>query len=579
MELHELNIIYKKVPNFFDYSNGKIIELFVVHRNNNSAFFVNVSFADRNNKKKIGLFNLDIKNNKINSISKDEYLDYLDYIDKVTEKKIYSKICEYGRACKKEKQIIEYNNHFISIDNNEKIVTYKSKSNIIFEDNKKEFQNNICVLHSSPGLNTNYVQIKNDLIKKDDFRNIDYSTKVDLKIIIESKEYTDFGNIKLNSISNDNISFLVEPLEASLLSRTLLNELNFNKVSPGEIINVMLNTSKTAKAGKIDSTNNIKRKFKYITILNNYDISEDEIYIGDVIFSKKIKEVDISKIKPYSSKYTYVSIFIIADNISDAKEVAIKKINNIKNFIELLEKNSSIYQMYNKSTKLSNWNIDKLFIDYKLSDQFYIYNILDSSQCVYGSNKNITLKNYGLLTNESEIIKYKNQLENTIFNYGKKENKLFNAMFWLNRSLEAINNDLYHSIIYLNIAIEYSASNETCPTLEDDYPDLKDTLEEIKKIIEEKQLKEESKKILDDKIKAIINDNSLNKRFFSMLKRLNIEILDRQKDNYLKVRKARNDIIHNNNEIDITQHNIIDCYILISKVIFHKITEGTNEYI
>ena len=208
MELHELNIIYKNVPNFFNYTNGKIVELFVIHKDNNSAFFGNISFIDSSNKKKIGLFNLDIKNNKINSISKDEYLDYLDYIDKVTEKKIYSKICEYVRLCKKEKQIIEYNNHFVSIDNNEKIVTYKSKSNITFEDNKKEFQNNICVLHSSPGLNTNYVQIKNDLIKKEDFLNIDYSTKVDLKIIIESKEYTDFGNIKSNSISNDNISVI-----------------------------------------------------------------------------------------------------------------------------------------------------------------------------------------------------------------------------------------------------------------------------------------------------------------------------------------------------------------------------------
>lgn len=579
MELHELNIIYKNVPNFFDYSNGKIIELFVVHKNNNSAFFVNVSFADRNNKKKVGLFNLDIKNNKINSISKDEYLDYLDYIDQVTEKKIYSKLCEYVKACKKDKQIIEYNNHFIFIDNDEKISKYKSKSNITFEDNKKEFQNNICVLHSSPGLNTNYVQIKKNLIKKEDFLNIDYSTKVDLKIIIESKEYTDFGNIKSNSISNENISFLVELLEASLLSKTLLNELNFNKVSPGEIINVMLNTSKTAKVGKIDATNNIKRKFKYVTILNNYEINEDEIYIGDVIFSKKIKEVDISKIKPYSIKYTYVSIFIIADNISDAKEVAIKKINNIKNFIELLEKNSSIYQMYNKSSKLSNWNIDKLFIDYKLSDQFYIYNILDSSQCVYGSNKNITLKKYGLLANESEIIKYKNQLEHTIFNYGKKENKLFNAMFWLNRSLEAINNDISHAVIYLNIAIEYVTNGETCATLEEDFPDIKNTITKIRKLINDDITKPELKDMLNNKITNLINDSSVNKRFYSLVTRLNIKFTPKQEDNYKKIRDARNDIMHNNKEIDITQHNIIDCYIMISKVIFYKITEGIDEYI
>ena len=46
MKLHELNIIYKNVPNFFNYTNGKIVELFVIHKDNNSAFFVNISLID-----------------------------------------------------------------------------------------------------------------------------------------------------------------------------------------------------------------------------------------------------------------------------------------------------------------------------------------------------------------------------------------------------------------------------------------------------------------------------------------------------------------------------------------------------
>ena len=49
--------------------------------------------------------------------------------------------------------------------------------------------------------------------------------------------------------------------------------------------------------------------------------------------------------------------------------------------------------------------------------------------------------------------------------------------------------------------------------------------------------------------------------------------------NYKSIRQARNDIIHNNNDIDVTQHNVIDCYMMISKVIFFKITEGQDEYI
>ena len=298
-----------------------------------------------------------------------------------------------------------------------------------------------------------------------------------------------------------------------------------------------------------------------------------------MIFSKKINEVDIKKIKANSAKYTYVSIYISSENISDAKDIAIQKINNIKNFIELVEKNSCIFSMYNKSSNFSNWNINKLFVDFKLDDQFYIYNIFDSTQFVYGSNKSLTLKSYGNLNSESDIIKYKNQLEKIIYNYDEQKNKLFNAMFWLNKSLEVINSDLYHSIIYINIAIEYVAAKEKCPTLEDDYPDLKGVFTQIRELIDNQQLDKDHKKIIEDKFKSVINDNSINKRFFSMLKRLNIVYSKIQEDNYKKIRKARNDIIHNNEKIDITQHDIIDCYIFISKVIFYKITEDQNEYI
>lgn len=579
MELRNLGIIYNKVPNFMNYTDGKIIELFVIHDNNESFFLVNVDFIDSSGKKKTGLFNIDIINNKLNSLRKEDCIKYLEYLDLVLNKNIFLKIKKYIENSNKDKELIEYNNHFVYFDKNSEINKIKSESTTIFSDNQKTIENNVCILHCSPGLNTNYAKINNTLINKDDFINIDYSTKVDLKIQIEDKEYTDFGNIK-STINNDcELSFLIEPLEASLLSKSLLDNLNFNKISPGEIINVMLNTTKTAKVGKIDYTDKKKRKFRYITVLNNYEINVDELFIGDLIFSKKIKEVEINKIKPSSSKFTYISIYIIADNISDAKDIAVKKINNIKNFIELIEKNSSIYHMYNKSSTLSNWDIDKLFIDYKLSEQFYIYNIFDSSQFVYGSNKNFTIKNYGLLTNESEIIKYKNQLEKTIYNYSDKKNKLFNAIFWLNKSLEVINTDLYHSVIYLNIAIEYTTNNEKCPTLEEDYPDLKDTLSEIKELIENKNIDSKLKEIINSKFNSIINDNSINKRFYSMLKRLNIEFSDRHIDNYKKIRKARNNIIHNNNEINITQHDIIDCYMLVSKVVFYKITEDQNEYI
>lgn len=66
MELHELGIIYTKVPNFMSYSDGKIMELFIIHKKNEAIFLVNVDFKDANGKKKMGLFNLDLENKRLN---------------------------------------------------------------------------------------------------------------------------------------------------------------------------------------------------------------------------------------------------------------------------------------------------------------------------------------------------------------------------------------------------------------------------------------------------------------------------------------------------------------------------------
>ena len=579
MELRDLNIICKRVPDFINYSNGNIKELFLVHKKGKSAFFVNVEFTDLKNRKKRGLFSYDLKKGVINSLNSVDCLEYLQYIKYIDTTKTFLKIIDIVKDNKKDKVLIEWNNQFVYIDETSLIKKLKSTATITIKDNEKTLDCDICVLNCSQGLNTNYVLLDCDKLHKNELNNIDYSVTVDLSIKVKDDEYFDCGNIKKTVITDDKIFFLIEPLESSLLSRSLLGELNFKNISPGEIISIMLNTNKTAKVGKIDLTNNVKRKFKYITILNNFEIYQDEIFVGDVIFSKKIRESDFDKIKPNSSRFVYVSIFVTADNISIAKDIAINKINNIKNFIELIEKNSSIFEMYNKGCSISNWDIDNLFVDYKLSDNFYIYNVLDSSQCIFGSNKNIVVRNFGSLNSNSEIMRYKNQLEKIVFRYEKRESKLFNAMFWLNKSLEVINNDIAHSVIYLNIAIEYVTNGEKCLSLIEENPEITSTVDKIKELIDNEDIGESFKNMLRNKINSMINDSSVNKKFDALIKRLGIEFTDKQFKNYKLIRQARNDIIHNNKDIDVTQHNVIDCYMMISKVIFFKITEGQDEYI
>lgn len=578
MELRELHLLYNRVPDLGLYKNGTIRDVFLIHKNNKAVFLTLVEYLYKGNKVK-GVFSFNHRKKKILFLTKSECLEYLKYLDYVLNSKMFTKLLKEVMSSKKEIDLISNNKYFVSFNDESELDLMDSTAFISFEDNNKSFNTDVCILHNNAGLTTCYAEISRDLLIKEEFKNVDYSCTVDLEINANGSNYNDFGNIRETKVGDNSISFLIEPLETTFLDKSLVDNQNFTGLSPGEIIGMMLNSFKISRIGEINNTNSQKRKFRYITILNNFDIDKDEIYIGDVVLSKKIKEIDISKIKSESIMFVYVSIYVVANDISVAKDIAVKKINNIKNIIELLDKNSSIYQMYNKTDKLNDWNIEKLFIDYKLSNQFYIYNIFDSSQAAYGSNINLTIKGYGMVNNNSEIIKYKNALENILYKYDEKIDKLYNAILWLNKTLEALDNQIEHAIIYINIAIEYVANGETCKSLVEEYPETEEIFNGFFEVIKNSNVDNKTKKMLEKKLNDMINNVSLNKKFDAMLERLKIKPTKRQKNSYKNIRKSRNNIEHNNHPIDIVQREIIECYILISKVIFYKMTEGIDEYI
>ncbi len=63
--------------------------------------------------------------------------------------------------------------------------------------------------------------------------------------------------------------------------------------------------------------------------------------------------------------------------------------------MQLIEKNSYFYKLYNeKEEKINEWDvkIEKFFIDYRMGEKFYIFNIFETEQSVYGSNREIIIK-------------------------------------------------------------------------------------------------------------------------------------------------------------------------------------------
>ena len=95
--------------------------------------------------------------------------------------------------------------------------------------------------------------------------------------------------------------------------------------------------------------------------MNNFELIDEVLQIGDVIFSKKVEDVDITKIKPNSKKYIYVSTYITAETIAEAQKIAIQKIENTLNIMQLIEKNSYFYKLYNEKEEINEWDVRKIF--------------------------------------------------------------------------------------------------------------------------------------------------------------------------------------------------------------------------
>lgn len=574
MKLHELGIINTQIPKFGPYTNGKISNLYIIYKSKKISTYVSVNFQES---KKSGLFFYDINENTINCLNKKECEENLSLIDKVLDKENYSKFIYYIANTKKEKEIIEIKNFFIPIDNNSENSLYDANAEIIIKEIDKRVECNICVLHSSSGMGKTFINFDCENISKSELQHINFSSMIDISLNFSKKEIINFGNIVKFESEIDKINMVIDSIPGYLLSKHILGELNFNNLSPGEMVNLIINSTKAVRVGQIEGITSIKRKFKYITILNNFDIEEDEIFIGDIVISKKIREKD--KFKLNSGKYVYISIYVVADTINEAKQIAFNKISNVINFIELVNKNSCFYKLYNKNKEYNKWDIEDLLVDFKLNDQFYIYNIIFPEQSAYGSNKNLIIKKIGKISNTSEILEFKEQLEPIVYNYDEKKNKMFNAIFWLNKTLQTLFYDINQSIIYINIAIEYSVSQEPPQNYYGDYPELEDLVNEFRKIIDSKIINKKLNSQVKNIVAKIQYDNSVNARFFNMMERMKINLTEKQEQNYRNIRKARNSIIHNNEEIDITQHDIIECYMTISKVIFYRITEEINEFI
>lgn len=570
MNLRELNIMYNKVPNFMQLTDGQIIGLYMIFENEFVQFAVEIRYSDKD-ENKIGLFGFDIENKVIITLTKEEYSNILEKINKVNKRNHYYVIKQGIEKLVEVQNIVECDKYFIVISKDSTQPKYKSESYINFSEIDYKIKTNNAVLYCSPNIATSYCKIESSNMDKNKLKDINYLTKVEVNIAYNNNIYNDFGNIIKTEKINNYVDIIIEPVQATLLETLILDKIYFNQVTPAEMIKVMSNLTNAFEVGKIDGEKRNIRKYKYITTLNNFELESEILQIGDTIFSKNVEDVDIEKIKPNSKKYIYISTYITAETIAEAQKNAIKKIEIILNIMQLIEKNSCLYRLYNEKEELNEWNIRKIFTDYRMGEKFYIFNIFETEQSVYGSNKEFIIKNYGYLSDECDLAVYNDEINFLISNNIEKKDNLPSAIYWLNKGIEEINIDLNKCVLYLNIALEYCANGEKGESFFVQQSEATEIFENISNYIDKNYNNNAVATEIKNKLKWTLSSASLANRFETMLKKLNINYTEEQFNTYNKIREARNDIIHGRKKVKVQKQDIIDCYMFLSKVMFYKL--------
>lgn len=577
MNLRDLGIIYNKTVEHPENGVGTIDNLYAIYVDNKVSFCVEVKYI-KNDKNIYGLFGINLLKGEITPLPYYKYLSYLQQIIKIDSRIGYSNIYKMLKNRKYDKCRLNALDCFITIDDDNDPESCESDSYFELLDNGIKIKPNIAILHTSGGLSTSYVEINEENYNKNNFSNIDLSTKVEIFIKYSDKYYSEFGNIKKIVKQDKTIGFIIEPVETTLLNNIIPGNLNFQNVTPLEMVSVIMNQSKVTKLANELPDKNLQ-KYRYITFLQNVEINKDELIIGEMILSKRIDDVSFLNMKMPKNKFVYVSIYTSAKNIADAINISQKKIKNILNFVELTKKNSTFFELYDKKEGITKWDINNLFVDYKVISSYLIYNVINPKQIIYNDFSAMTLKRIANITDEDNIIKYHEELEKILYLPNLTVEDLYESIYWLNKGLESINYNLNRSVIYLNIACEYVTKGETGESFMDKHPEIKEFKKQLKKYIKENVADKNTYSEMTESIFGALNDTTLPNRFEYMLKRLHLVFSNNEMEIYNKMRRARNAIVHKEKKVEVFKHDVIIFYIMLSKIIFVKMVEKSDENI
>jgi len=365
---------------------------------------------------------------------------------------------------------------------------------------------------------------------------------------------------------------------ASGLQKSEINFLNAKITTPFNLMYLILKSSGIKlESINVEGFKKPEESNYSVTILVENLVLKEQLGLGLVKFCPPESQHEIfndfpdvlrKKIVNLNKKYCWATVALKSDNLSNAYNQGRRKILQAIDLLSSIVRDDYLFDFYSLDNSITNWDRDNATPNLTVTTIANLYNNF-TGENVTIDFQNILEPTY-LIINRKVIEKVqKIKWADLILINGFEENKsilsLINSLKWLRRSWYA--DSIEDKVIYNNIAVEFMISDEKVSSKYG---------KEILEKIEEKLSKinftdEDMKEEIKNKVIKSLKDVNYQMKLDSLVKRLNIPVIETDLDLLKKVRDERNKIIHGSREckiddLEMSLANNIICMMVIRKL-------------
>lgn len=386
----------------------------------------------------------------------------------------------------------------------------------------------------------------------------------------------------------------IHPYPMEVMQSTIANRTVFENINPFSVLDFVVNRADSGVTGVVYPHSNEKPFHNYLVVgvLKNIEITIEDCVIGPVRVGKKVdgSKDFTSALSEIKEPYTVVWINIEADSLYNAFLEGKKALTVAAEFLSYMLKND-MYTDWFGTVELNNkvWDIRSHYPKTYLETVFYIEN------CITGES--VTLRDESIrepstirLDENAEYLLDYDWIEDFFRNIqveNKKILRLQYAMQWVVQAWAA--EDPYDKIIYCSTALEFVVNGEKGTNILDEYASIAgrakftkrergqliNTIADKIKIESIDGFSEEILTKLNESIKNMIcsklTEFSFATKLDSLINRLQVPVLEEEKELLKRARSMRNELIHGIEMSSVSTAEIRKLCGITSRILMYKL--------